>query len=89
MIRAAQALEGGGKIMKIEILGSGCSNCMKLTKNAEEAVKQKGIDGQVEKVTDISKIMSYGILSMPGLVIDGQVKSVGKVLTVEEIKKLL
>lgn len=75
--------------MKIEILGSGCSNCMKLAKHAEEAVKQKGIDCEVEKVTDLNRIMGYGVMMTPGLVIDGQVKSVGKVLTVEEIKKLL
>jgi small redox-active disulfide protein 2 len=75
--------------VKIEILGSGCQNCMKLAKNAEEAVKAKNIPCDVEKVTDISKIMSYGVMMTPGLVIDGVVKSVGKILSVEEIKKLL
>jgi small redox-active disulfide protein 2 len=75
--------------MKIEILGSGCTNCVKLAKNVEEAVKQKGINCQVEKVTDMAKIMGYGVMMTPGLVIDGVVKSVGKVLSVEEMKKLL
>jgi small redox-active disulfide protein 2 len=75
--------------VKIEILGSGCQNCMKLAKNAEEAVKAKRIQCDIEKVTDISKIMSYGVMMTPGLVIDGVVKSVGKILSVEEIKKLL
>jgi small redox-active disulfide protein 2 len=75
--------------MKIEILGSGCSNCLKLTKNAEEAVKQKGVDCEVEKVTDLSRIMGYGVMMTPGLVIDGVVKSVGKMLSVEDIKKLI
>ena len=75
--------------MKIEILGAGCTNCIKLAKNAEEAVKAKSIQCDVEKVTDIGKIMSYGVMMTPGLVIDGVVKSVGKILSVEEIKKLL
>jgi small redox-active disulfide protein 2 len=75
--------------MKIEILGSGCSNCLKLTKNAEEAVKQMGVACEVEKVTDVGRIMSYGVLGMPCLVIDGVVKSVGKLLSMDDIKKLL
>jgi small redox-active disulfide protein 2 len=75
--------------MKIEILGSGCSNCMKLAKNAEEAVKAAGVDCEVEKVTDFGRIMGYGVMSTPALVIDGVVKSVGRMLTVDEIKKLL
>jgi small redox-active disulfide protein 2 len=75
--------------MKIEILGSGCSNCLKLAKNAEEAVKQKGVDCEVEKVTDLARIMGYGVMMTPGFVIDGVVKSVGKMLSVDDIKKLL
>jgi small redox-active disulfide protein 2 len=75
--------------MKIQILGTGCAKCVKLTHNAEEAVKQAGADAEVEKVTDIQKIMELGVMMTPGLAIDGQVKSVGKVLSVEEIKKLL
>ncbi len=75
--------------MKIQILGTGCAKCIKLTHNAEEAVKQAGVAAEVEKVTDLNKIMDYGVMMTPGFVIDGQVKSVGKVLSVEEIKKLL
>ncbi len=75
--------------MKIQILGAGCQNCVRLAKNAEDAVKAKGIECEVEKVTDIKQIMSYGIMQTPALVIDGVVKSVGKILSVEEIKKLL
>jgi small redox-active disulfide protein 2 len=75
--------------MKIEILGTGCTNCVKLAKNVEEAAKTKGVACEVEKVTDIKKIMGYGVMMTPGLVIDGVVKSVGKVLSVEDIKKLL
>ncbi len=74
---------------KIQILGTGCAKCMKLTENVREAAKQAGIDVEVEKVTDIKDIMNYGVMMTPGLAIDGQVKAVGKVLSVEEIKKLL
>jgi small redox-active disulfide protein 2 len=75
--------------MKIQILGTGCSKCVKLSHNAEEAVKQAGLDVQIEKVTDLRTIMDLGVMMTPGFVIDGQVKSVGKVLSVEEIKRLL
>jgi small redox-active disulfide protein 2 len=75
--------------MKIQILGTGCAKCVKLTHNAEEAVSQAGVAAEIEKVTDLNKIMDFGVMMTPGLAIDGQVKSVGKVLSVEEIKKLL
>lgn len=75
--------------MKIQILGAGCRNCMKLAKNAEEAARSKGIPYEVEEITDIKEIMNYGVMQTPAIVIDGTVKSVGKVLSVEEIKKLL
>jgi small redox-active disulfide protein 2 len=71
--------------MKIEILGMGCSNCNKLHKNVLEAVKQSGKEIQVQKVEDIQKIMTYGVLSTPALAIDGAVKVAGKVPRVEQI----
>ena len=74
---------------KIEILGTGCQKCVKLAKNAEEAAKDKGAEYAVEKVTDLKKIMAYGVMMTPGLVVDGKVVSVGKVLSPDEIKKLL
>jgi len=74
---------------KIQILGTGCAKCMKLTENAEKAAKEAGIEAEVEKVTDIKKIMEFGVMMTPGLAVDGEVKAVGKVLSVEEIKKLL
>ncbi len=74
---------------KIQILGTGCAKCMKLTANAEEAAKAAGVAYEIEKVTDIKKIMDFGVMMTPGLAIDGEVKAVGKVLSVEEIKKLL
>ena len=75
--------------MKIQILGTGCTKCIKLTENAERAAKQAGIEFEIEKVTDIKKIMNFGVMMTPSLAIDGKVKSVGKILSVEEIKKLL
>ena len=72
--------------MKIEVLGMGCANCNKLYQNALEAVKQSGKEVQVVKVEDIQKIMSYGVLSTPALVIDGVVKTAGKLPKAEEIK---
>ncbi len=72
--------------MKIEVLGMGCANCKKLYENAVEAVKLSGKEVEVAKVEDIKKIMGYGILSTPALVIDGVVKVVGKVPKAEEIK---
>ena len=75
--------------MKIQILGTGCAKCIKLTENAEKAAKELGVDFEIEKVTDINEIMEFGVMFTPGIAIDGQVKSVGKVLSVEEIKKML
>ncbi|MCK5153024.1 MAG: TM0996/MTH895 family glutaredoxin-like protein [Spirochaetales bacterium] len=75
--------------MKIEILGSGCPSCMKLEKNAEAAVKSAGIDAEIVKVTDMTDIMNYGVTRTPALVVDGIVKSSGKVLKADEILKVL
>jgi small redox-active disulfide protein 2 len=72
--------------MKIEVLGMGCANCNKLYQNVVEAVKLSGKEIEVTKVEDIKKMMSYGVLSTPALVIDGVVKVAGKVPKVEEIK---
>ena len=73
--------------MKIEVLGMGCTNCNKLYQNAVEAVKLSGKEIEVTKVEDIKKIMGYGVLSTPALVIDGLVKVAGKVPKVEDIKE--
>ena len=74
---------------KIQILGTGCPKCKKLAENAEAAVKELGIEFEVEKVTDINKIMGFGVMMTPALAIDGEVKSVGKVLSQDEISKIL
>ena len=75
--------------MKIEILGTGCTKCKALENNAKEAITQIGGFHSVEKVEDIMQIMAYGVTSTPGLVIDGEVKSTGKLLSVEQIVALL
>jgi small redox-active disulfide protein 2 len=75
--------------MKIEILGMGCVNCNKLYQNVLEAVKQSGKEVEVTKIEDIQKIMAYGVMSTPALVIDGIVKTAGKVPKVEDIKELI
>lgn len=74
---------------KIEILGTGCPKCTKLAQHAEEAAKRSGIEYQLSKVTDIMDITNYGVMTTPALVVDGEIKSVGKVPSIEEIKKLL
>lgn len=75
--------------MKIEILGPGCPKCEALARNAAEAVSQRGVDADVVKVTDINEITARGVMMTPALVIDGEVKSSGKVLSVSEIESAL
>lgn len=75
--------------MKIEILGTGCPKCNMLTSNAKVAVEKLGIDADFAKVTDIMQITERGVMMTPALVVDGVVKSAGKVPTVEEIEKML
>jgi len=72
--------------MKIEVLGSGCHKCKKLAEITEQAVKETGVDAQILKVTDIKEIANRGVMFTPGLVIDGEVKSSGKVPSIEDIK---
>ncbi len=75
--------------MKIEILGTGCTKCQTLLHVTKEAVAKSGLFAQIEKVEDIVQIMNYGVMSTPALVVDGVVKSSGKVLSVEEVVALL
>jgi len=74
---------------KIQILGTGCPKCHALTANAEQAVKELGIEAIIEKVDKIQDIIKFGVMITPALAVDGQVKSAGKVLTSEAIKKFL
>lgn len=75
--------------MKIQILGTGCPKCKALTEAAENAAKDMGANYEIEKVTDIEKIMSFGVMMTPALVVDGEVKCVGKIPAADELKKLL
>ena len=75
--------------MTIEILGTGCPKCKKLEENAKEAVKELGIEAEFGKVSEINKIMEYGVMMTPALAIDGKVVSAGKLLNKEEISRLL
>jgi small redox-active disulfide protein 2 len=74
---------------KIQILGTGCPKCKKLAEHAESAARELGIEYELVKVTDINEIMSFGVMMTPGLAIDGEVKSAGKVTSVKDIKAML
>ena len=75
--------------MKIEILGVGCPKCKQLTANVETAAKELNIPVELFKVTDIAKIVEYGVMTTPALAVDGVVVSAGRVLSKDEIKKII
>jgi len=76
-------------MVKIQILGTGCPKCKKLTENTEKAAHELEGDYEIIKVTDINEIMQFGVMITPALVVEKEVKSVGKVLSVEEIKEFI
>ncbi len=94
-VRATKPAAGGAGLRrengmaKIQILGTGCARCRKLTENAERAVDELGIQAEIEKVTEIPEIIKFRILMTPGLAINGQVKAAGRIPSVEEIKGML
>lgn len=75
--------------MHIKILGSGCKKCIALADNTKSAAQASGVDVEIEKVTDIVAISGYGVMSTPSLVVDEKVVSTGRVLTVDEISRML
>lgn len=75
--------------MKIQILGTGCAKCDKLADTAKQAADQLSLDYQLEKITDLNQIMAFGIMSTPGLAVDGKVLVSGKVPKQAELEKLL
>jgi small redox-active disulfide protein 2 len=75
--------------MNIKILGTGCARCHQLEKTAREAVKELGIDATVEEVKDFNKILAYNVLTTPGLVVNEQVVSSGKLLTKAEVSQII
>lgn len=75
--------------MKLQILGTGCAMCNALTQATEQAAQSLGVPYELEKVTNLNQIMSFGVMMTPALVVDGKVKVSGKVPSVDDIKKLL
>ena len=75
--------------MKLQILGTGCAKCNALTQATKQAAQALGLQYELEKVTDLNRIMSFGVMMTPALVVDGKVKVSGKVPSVDEVKKLL
>lgn len=75
--------------MRIEVLGTGCADCVTLYENTKKAFEESGKEGEVVKVDGIASMLKYGILTPPALVIDGQVKFAGQLLSAEEIRKYL
>ena len=73
----------------VQVLGTGCAKCTKLKENAEAAIKEMGVEATVEKIEDINQITSFGVMMTPALVIDGEVKLVGKVASPDEIRQFL
>lgn len=76
-------------MVKIEVLGTGCSKCKALANNVDRAVQELGIQAEVVKVSSIEEIMSHGVMMVPALYVDGEAKAVGRAPGVEEIKRLL
>ena len=74
---------------KIQILGPGCPKCKKLAEESEKAARELGLEFEIGKVTDVKEIMKFGVFSTPALVVDGKVKSVGKILDAKQIKDIL
>lgn len=73
----------------IQILGPGCPKCQKLSEEAEKAARELGLEYEIVKVKDLKEIIKYGVLTTPGLAVDGKVKAVGKVLDAQKIKEFL
>jgi small redox-active disulfide protein 2 len=74
---------------KLQVLGTGCPKCKKLAENTEVAAKELEIEYELEKVTDINQIMSFGVAMTPALAVDGEVKVAGKVPTIDAIKTMI
>lgn len=73
--------------MKVEVYGTGCANCKALEKSVKKAVEELNMDVEVVKIQDMDKILEAGLISMPGLAVDGEIKSMGRLPSADEIKK--
>lgn len=78
-----------GKGCHIKVLGAGCKSCHEQQENVKKAVANMSLDAEVEYITDMEKVMSYGVMSMPAIVVNEQVVSMGKVLKVAQVEELL
>ena len=76
-------------VKKLQVLGPGCPRCNALAEAAEKAARELGIDFELEKVTDIEAIMDFGVMMTPALVVDGEVKVVGRIPSADELRQLL
>ena len=76
-------------VVSIKVLGAGCKSCHEFYENTKEAVKNAGLSVEVEYITDMEKVMGYGVMSMPALVVNEKVVSMGKVLKAADVEKLL
>jgi small redox-active disulfide protein 2 len=86
---AARPKRRGKSMKKLQVLGPGCPKCVDLAKRTETAAREAGLDYELEKVSEISKIMAFGVFTTPALVVDGEVKVVGRVPSVAEIKEII
>lgn len=75
--------------MEIKVLGTGCAKCKQLEKTVRAAVDEMGLDATVEKVTELTDIMEYGLMSTPGLVVNGEVRLAGRLPKLAEVKSIL
>jgi len=85
----ASCLKGGEEGMEIKVLGPGCPKCEQTERQIREVVADARLDAEIEKVTDVVEIAKYGVFGTPAVVIDGEVKSVGKIPNKEEVKAWL
>jgi small redox-active disulfide protein 2 len=76
-------------VKKLQILGTGCSKCKRLTQQVEQAAKELGIEHQIEKVTDVEQIISFGVMTTPALAVDGQIKVAGDIPSLDNLKRLI
>jgi small redox-active disulfide protein 2 len=74
---------------QLQILGTGCAKCTNLAMATEQAAKALGLEYQIEKVTDLQQIMSFGVMVTPALVVDGKVKTAGRVPSLDDLKRML
>lgn len=74
---------------KLQIVGTGCSKCKKLTELAEQAANELGIEYEIEKVTELEEIVSFGVMTTPALAVDGQIKVAGNMPSIEQLKRLI